>query len=519
MKRYICYLLITFIVISTFVSCSIIDNLKDVVTQYTEKEDKNIEEDSEGEKDIAIKKDVETEVEKDTDEHKDIDKNNSGNIDINENTTDKLKSLSDEYILNFINEARMFRDKVIKSVEHTSYRLDGYGDQVSFYKCIYPYDTPERRREIISKYYIDENMLSGVMGNIKPEDKDWDTLYKQNGEYYIIGSNPPTSWYTVFDNVISKEVINGKLEVVLDSLAEQSTLDGGAMSYILVVKNGEVKIEKETYIPEGNNISEEKSDIFEGIERTSNEILGNITGSYSLVYKDLNTGDELSLNNGKVQAASVIKLFVAIDIYKAVKAGILNLDTSITIEDSMIVGGSGVIQNEGAGGNYTIRELIYLMLAKSDNIAANILIDMVGIRSVNTTIKNLGCIDSELNRKLMDVDAIERGIDNYTSVNDLALVLDKLYRGNCIGSGYDEEMLSIMKEHNLKNKIPNELPYGTEVAHKSGELVGVENDAAIVYTSKGAYILCILTNNGENSEEINAVSSLSGKIYDLYITN
>ena len=125
-----------------------------------------------------------------------------------------------------------------------------------FLKCIYPYDTPERRREIISEYYTDGNMFSEVIDDIESEDKEWYTLYEQNEEYYIIASNPPTTWYTVFDMVISKEVNDGKLEVILDSEFDSGTLSGGAMSYILVLEGGKVKIENETYIPEANNIIE-----------------------------------------------------------------------------------------------------------------------------------------------------------------------------------------------------------------------------------------------------------------------
>ena len=216
-------------------------------------------------------------------------------------------------------------------------------------------------------------------------------------------------------------------------------------------------------------------------------------------------------------SASTIKIYVMIEAYNQVNQGKISLRDTVTLNDSMIVGGSGVLQYEPVGTEVTIEELINLMMVESDNVAANILIDKLGMTNINTTIKSLGCVDTELNRKMMDIEALNKGIENYTSVNDLSLVLEKLYKNQCIESQYDKLMLDTMKQHQLKSKIPNELPEGVVVAHKSGELGGIENDAGIIYTDKGAYVLCILTNNGTSSEQVMAISDVSREIYDKYM--
>ena len=269
-------------------------------------------------------------------------------------------------------------------------------------------------------------------------------------------------------------------------------------------------------IEESTDIEESK-DIIEQIEFIVNNEINKSSGTYSVAFKDFNTGKSTSINNSKTKSASTIKIFIIIELYNQVRDGKIDLNQVITITKDMIVGGAGIIQNNPVGSTYTINELMNLMMTKSDNTATNIIMDIVGIKNINTTISNLGCRSTALNRKMMDFNAINNGLDNYTSVTDLLNVLDKLYNSNCVGSGYDEKIIDIMKQHQLKTKIPSKLPSNVVVAHKSGELGGVENDAGIVFTSKGAYILSITSREGGNSQEITTISNISKRIYDIYI--
>ena len=157
------------------------------------------------------------------------------------------------------------------------------------------------------------------------------------------------------------------------------------------------------------------------------------------------------------------------------------------------------------------------MMIKSDNTAANILIDNLGMENINTSIKKLGCTDTELNRKMMDSNAIEKGIENYTSVNDLCLTLEKLYNKKCIDEHYDNLMLEIMNKNENHTKIPKLLPDTVSIANKSGEYTGIENDAAIVTTDKGTYVLCITTSKGGSGSQINAINNTSLDIYNKFI--
>lgn len=259
------------------------------------------------------------------------------------------------------------------------------------------------------------------------------------------------------------------------------------------------------------------SSLQENIKLQAENSLGKISGKYSLTFIDLTNLETLSINNNKFIAASTIKIFIMIEAYTRINEGTLREDDIIVLEDSMKVGGAGILSGRASGSKLSIKELIFLMMTKSDNTATNMLIDKLAMENINTRIKALGCNNSELNRKMMDQGAINRGIQNYTSSYDLALALSKLYNGECVSKEYDLKMIEIMMKNENKRKISSKLPKDVQVASKTGELGGVENDAAIIYTSKGAYILSITTSNGNSSEQINAISSLSKFIYDKYM--
>lgn len=243
----------------------------------------------------------------------------------------------------------------------------------------------------------------------------------------------------------------------------------------------------------------------------------NISGNYSFAFLDLDNSNVISINNKKSKSASVIKIYIMINAFQQIKKGNIKLSDKYSLSQSDKVGGSGILINEPQGKVLTIEKLIELMITKSDNTATNILIKKLGMNSINNTIKSLGCTDTNLNRLMMDTNAIAKGIENYTSVNDLCRTLKKIHNNECVNKKYDSLMLKILKNNTNDKKIPALLPSNIEVANKTGENIGVENDAGIVFTPKGSYIVCFLTSNGSSNSQVSAISQSSKKIFDIYM--
>lgn len=267
------------------------------------------------------------------------------------------------------------------------------------------------------------------------------------------------------------------------------------------------------------NVTYEHKDIntigMNKLENDIKDIFKNEYGIYSVAFQNTSSNEILSINPKKLQSASIIKLFVMIEAFNEIKEDRINENDEIILKSNMKVGGTGSLSGRKDGTAITINQLIKLMITQSDNTATNILIDILTMDKINSSIKVLGCSDSVIQRKMMDFKAQNEGKDNFTSVEDLCCVLFKIYKNECLGGIYDKKMIDIMKQQENNTKIPLLLPPGTVVAHKTGELDKVENDAGIIYNKDGAYILCILSNGVETTKARGIISKLSRIVYDF----
>ena len=156
------------------------------------------------------------------------------------------------------------------------------------------------------------------------------------------------------------------------------------------------------------------------------------------------------------------------------------------------------------------------MITVSDNEASNTLTKLLGNQDaaagrevVNAYCNSQGYEDSSMGRMLLESN--ENG-DNYTSVKDCGLFLERIYKNSI---PHAEEMLNLLKQQERTGKIPAGVPSGIETANKTGELSNVENDAAIVFAGEHPYILCVMSENLKDAATARqTIVNLSGDIYE-----
>jgi len=173
--------------------------------------------------------------------------------------------------------------------------------------------------------------------------------------------------------------------------------------------------------------------------------------------------------------------------------------------------GTVSLDQEVAAGSGPLRDLLRSMVTESDNAAANILIDAMGLAQANEEIHACLGLSSKsvLDRKMLDTAAQAAGHDNTTTAEDTALLLLRLkdfqYLPVREGENPDEGLTAfacgLLRDQKMREKIPSALPGDIVVANKTGELDGVENDAAIVYDSDGAWwVLVVMVDQVEDRE-------------------
>lgn len=244
--------------------------------------------------------------------------------------------------------------------------------------------------------------------------------------------------------------------------------------------------------------------------------VGSINGTNSVYVSPVDSKQTVLVNNGSQQSASSIKIFIMVTAYAMAKEGVFNLDDTHTVSDSEKVGGTGVIQNMDAGTKLSYQEIIAHMIDDSDNTAANIMIEKLGgFQLINTKIKNMGATDTKLRRKMMDTKALDAGRDNTTSARDMGATLKKIYNHQLVSQQADDAMLTILSKNQNHNKLPKQVPSSATIYNKTGEYAdyGVQNDAEVVKNSRGAFVAVVLSEDGEETDQVDAMNRLGLMLY------
>lgn len=246
--------------------------------------------------------------------------------------------------------------------------------------------------------------------------------------------------------------------------------------------------------------------------RINNEIK-EFKGEAGIVIKDLQTGWEFSYNKAKLfPSASLAKIPIMAASFLAADQGRIKLDRNIALKGSDKLTGSGALKDMPSGTTFSMERLIGLMIYDSDNTATNMVTNTVGMDYLGKAFKNFGLKNTNLSRKIADYKSRDNGIENYTTAEDMALLLEKMYGRNLGNKSVSEKCIAMLKLTRMNDRIPKYLPVETIVAHKTGLEKEVCHDVGIVFTSKGDFIICILTkhanSNSVPSKELIAKISL-----------
>ncbi len=207
-------------------------------------------------------------------------------------------------------------------------------------------------------------------------------------------------------------------------------------------------------------------------------------------------------------------------VFKAAQEGKIRLEDEVILKGSDQVLGSGVLKSTPPGSQFTVGQLIELMIAKSDNTAANILIRLLGFDEANRYFQTSGLKRTRLNRTMMDFSKRKRGVENTTTAQDMALSLKRIYRHELISPEVSEICLGFLKRQAINDRIPARLPAGTVVAHKTGLERGVCHDAGIIFTENKDLLICVLTKNKSKRGSKPAkrfIAALAAHAYDYTI--
>ena len=241
--------------------------------------------------------------------------------------------------------------------------------------------------------------------------------------------------------------------------------------------------------------------LWKKLETRVEEIATRLDGVMSVAILDLTDGRILLRNADRVfPAASSIKIAILLELYRqdqearAGAKGKGKLDDSYTFDPKDLVEDSQIMAGLTPGvTRVTNRDLAQFMVAVSDNAATNILIDRVGRDNVNATLRGLGLTKTMLRRKMMDIGAARRGDENIATPQEMARLLEMIYKGKALNKELTDELIKRLKTLKKDSYLSYELPAGVELADKPGTLDGVRNDSGIVFAPNRPFAISVMT--------------------------
>jgi beta-lactamase class A len=254
--------------------------------------------------------------------------------------------------------------------------------------------------------------------------------------------------------------------------------------------------------------------------------LGIPNENFSVAIKNLKTNEVFYYNESKkFKAASLYKIWVMGTVFGLISQGKISEDEvligdknelNINLEEATPSAAPSISNQpekseeekkkelEERQVKYNVLNAIENMIVISDNYAAI----LVSSRSANVNVvsflKKYGLEDSIYSKPPI------------TTASDLAIVLEKIYKGEVIDKSYSQRMIDILKRQRLNDRIPKYLPENIPVAHKTGELELNKHDAGIVFLETGDYVIVVMSDTDDPTVASEKIAKFSKSVFDYF---
>lgn len=211
-------------------------------------------------------------------------------------------------------------------------------------------------------------------------------------------------------------------------------------------------------------------------------------------------------------AASTMKVAVLAALHRAAEAGHLDPDAPVEVRNDFTSARPGAprfacarhFDNDQAvwdrlDRSASLRWLAERMIVRSSNLATNLVIECVGLPAVAQVWALAGARHSVTGRGIEDFAAREAGVTNLATAADLAALLGALAAGATTPGPLASPtacaaMLDVLCAQEFREDLPEGLPPGTRIAHKSGWVRGVRHGAGVVFPDDApAYVVVACT--------------------------
>lgn len=265
--------------------------------------------------------------------------------------------------------------------------------------------------------------------------------------------------------------------------------------------------------------------------RIKADIIG-YSGRISVYGSDLK-GNYIRINEQEqFESASCIKSFILAEFFRQVSKGVVDPNQIMEFGERHTVTGSGVLKALEPGVKLTAKQIATLMIIISDNIATNMLIELLGLENINNACQELGFTATTLHNKI-DFERFDKL--GTTTPEDYGRLFSMVATGELTSPEASAAMLAIFRKQHYNRLLVKDLPQyfldsentGDEelfyIASKSGSMNACRNDGGIFHTPYGDYVLVIFTKEFRDPlyhnehESYHRGAKLSRLVFDHYL--
>ena len=244
---------------------------------------------------------------------------------------------------------------------------------------------------------------------------------------------------------------------------------------------------------------------------------------------DIESGADLHYDADRwFHGASTIKVAILLAVYGEIDRGRLVPQSRLHVRNRFLSAYDGspfrVLADRDAdsevhaaiGKTMRISELALHMIATSSNLATNLLLELIGLETVQRTLDRFELRGIDVRRGVEDEKAYEHGIVNRVTANGLVALLRLIAEERAYSPELSREMLDILHQQEFKKGIPARLPREVRVAHKTGDISTVAHDAGVVYApDRKPYVIAILTEwAADAGSRSPTIAAISHAVYD-----
>ncbi len=237
---------------------------------------------------------------------------------------------------------------------------------------------------------------------------------------------------------------------------------------------------------------------------------GNLVNA-SIFIKNMNTGEWATINkNTEYQLGSLPKVPVLIYYLKESQRNPTILEkklelkeklADVPVEDSPI---NSIQENK----SYTIRQLLKYMVSYSDKNATALLMQYADSNGVKKVFTDLGLKEPSFRESYM------------STAKNYSLFMRILYSATYLTPENSDFALSLLSESSFNQGLSKALPTDLPIAHKFGKSKhGNEiemHESGIIYCGKNPYIITVMTNGNNESNQVTTISQVSDMLYHFF---